>query len=247
VVASESQVIYQYIEERKEIMPVDRLVEKLQIFVSASDLPNVQMFNKTDAFAAVMVKDPWTHEWSTVAVTEVIRDNHDPTWTTTCFVDYFFETVQEVMVRVYQQGDMTAALTTLGLHTMIGEVKFLLSNLMRNSQRLSLALTASDGSEGKGLVAIKAEAVVDSRDVFCVSFQGHKLVNKDGFFNTSDPQYTISRLNEDGTYTLVHRSEKIDNNLNPKWKVCCVFVCESTVHYMTSLGGENPYGHSLQW
>ena len=58
---------------------------------------------------------------------------------------------------------------------------------------------------------------VDSRDMFCVAFQGNKLLNKAGFLGTSDPFLVISRMNEDETYTVVWKSNKIDNTLNPKW------------------------------
>jgi Ca2+-dependent lipid-binding protein len=46
---------------------------------------------------------------------------------------------------------------------------------------------------------------------------GHKLANKDGMFGTSDPFLVFSRINEDGSWTPVWQSVKIDNSLNPLW------------------------------
>lgn len=66
-------------------------------------------------------------------------------------------------------------------------------------------------------MGIKAEPRVNTRDLFCVTFGGHKLANKDGFFGTSDPFLQVSRLNEDNSWTVVWKSVKIDNTLNPRW------------------------------
>jgi hypothetical protein len=209
-------------------MPLDRMIEKVQLFFSATDLPNMQMFNKADTFAAMILTDKHNGHRRLVCITEVIRDNNNPTWVKNHTMDYMFEIIQEVTMRVYQQGDMKAELTNLDAHTLVGEVTFRMSDLMKNSQRLALALTREGHPTGNGNIIVKAEAITDTRDVFVCTFHGHKLPNKDGFFNTSDPFYQISRLNEDNTYNLVHKSEVVDNNLSPKWleaKIPMVSLC----------------------
>lgn len=60
----------------------------------------------------------------------------------------------------------------------------------------------------------------NTRDIFCSTFSGHKLSNKEGFFATSDPFLVISRVNEDGTWTQVWKSETINSTLNPCWAPC---------------------------
>ncbi len=199
-------------------MPLDRMIEKVQLFFSATELPNLQMFNKADTFAAMILTDKHNGHRRLVCITEVIRDCNDPKWVKNYTMDYMFEIIQEVTMRVYQQGDMNAELTNLDAHKLIGEVTFRMSDLMKNSQRLSLPLAREGHPTGNGNIVVKAEAVVDTRDVFVCTFHGHKLPNKDGFFNTSDPFYQLSRLNEDNTYTVVHKSEVVDNDLSPKWK-----------------------------
>lgn len=42
-------------------------------------------------------------------------------------------------------------------------------------------------------------------------------MNKEGFFSKSDPFLLISRLNEDGRWSVVWKSNHIDSNLNPCW------------------------------
>lgn len=74
---------------------------------------------------------------------------------------------------------------------------------------------------------------MNTRDVFKVSFSANKLTNKDGFFGTSDPFFTIGRMNEDGSHTLVYTSPRIDNSLNPRWgeiKLPMATLCNNDLH-----------------
>ncbi|CAB1459040.1 unnamed protein product [Pleuronectes platessa] len=45
----------------------------------------------------------------------------------------------------------------------------------------------------------------------------NKLDKKD-FFGKSDPFLVFYRSNEDGTFTICHKTEVIKNNLNPVWQ-----------------------------
>ncbi len=45
----------------------------------------------------------------------------------------------------------------------------------------------------RGSLAIRAEAQANTKELFCVTFKGTKLANKDGFFGASDPFLVISR------------------------------------------------------
>lgn len=64
---------------------------------------------------------------------------------------------------------------------------------------------------------MRGEALTSSRDELVLTLSANDLVNKGGFFGTSDPFVTISRLNEDGSYSVVFSNKHIDNTLNPRW------------------------------
>ncbi|RYH20915.1 hypothetical protein EON65_22110 [archaeon] len=66
-------------------------------------------------------------------------------------------------------------------------------------------------------LTVRGETLANTRDNFQVSFSCSKLSNKEGFFSTSDPFIQISRLNEDGGWTVVWKNKHIDNTLNPVW------------------------------
>lgn len=194
-------------------MPVDRTIEKVQLFLSGTTLAKTNMLNKPDAFAVLYFEDIMTKTLKPVLTTEVVMDSFDPSWTTTITVDYLFETVQEGYVKVYQIHS-GHAIADHDKHALIGETgRFKMSSLMRaNGQVLHLDL-----SQHGGVVNVRGEALTNTRDVFCATFSGNKLANKDGFFGTSDPFLQISRLSEDGSWTVVWKNNKIDNTLSPKW------------------------------
>jgi hypothetical protein len=80
---------------------------------------------------------------------------------------------------------------------------------------------------------VRAESQANTRDLFCVAFKGTKLANKDGFFGTSDPFLVVSRMNEDNSLTVVYKSTKIDNSLNPIWalaKIPMTSLCNGDIH-----------------
>ena len=164
-----------------------------------------------------------------LGITSVVKDTSDPDWATAITCDYFFEIPQELNVKVYQFNS-EYAVTDLSKHSFIGETYFQLVTIMRvadNKLSLELSGLAGKGSSNSlGTLNVRVEPKVDSRDLFCVAFKGFKLVNKDGWFGTSDPFFCISRMNEDGTYTLVYKSNRIDNSLNPIWAYAKISLAE---------------------
>ncbi|XP_035767674.1 copine-9-like [Neolamprologus brichardi] len=55
------------------------------------------------------------------------------------------------------------------------------------------------------------------KDIATMQFCANKLDKKD-FFGKSDPFLVFYRSNEDGTFTICHKTEVIKNNLNPVWQ-----------------------------
>ena len=73
-----------------------------------------------------------------------------------------------------------------------------------------------DLSKG-GKIQIIAEEVAGCRETVFLTFEAKKLDNLDTF-SKSDPFLEISRANENGEFSLVHRTEVVDNNLSPTWR-----------------------------
>ncbi|XP_026641314.1 copine-5 isoform X3 [Microtus ochrogaster] len=84
---------------------------------------------------------------------------------------------------------------------------------------------ASGGVPGKkcGSIILSAEELSNCRDVATMQFCANKLDKKD-FFGKSDPFLVFYRSNEDGTFTICHKTEVMKNTLNPVWQTFSIPV-----------------------
>ncbi|KAL2090604.1 hypothetical protein ACEWY4_012867 [Coilia grayii] len=78
---------------------------------------------------------------------------------------------------------------------------------------------SDSGIPGKkcGTIIFMAEELSNCRDIATMQFCANKLDKKD-FFGKSDPFLVFYRSNEDGTFTICHKTEVIKNTLNPVWQ-----------------------------
>merc|ERR1712096_295737 len=82
---------------------------------------------------------------------------------------------------------------------------------------LTLKLTNPEYGGNCGQIIISSEELSMCKDELEIQFMGKKLDKKD-WFGSSDPFLQISRANErPGDFTVVHRTEHINNNINPVW------------------------------
>ncbi|XP_048058185.1 copine-4 isoform X4 [Megalobrama amblycephala] len=86
-----------------------------------------------------------------------------------------------------------------------------------SQRKLSKSLLKQGNTTGKSSITVTAEELSGNDDYVELAFSAKKLDDKD-FFSKSDPFLEIFRVNDDGTASLVHRTETIMNNLSPVWK-----------------------------
>ncbi|XP_064254980.1 copine-5-like isoform X11 [Passer domesticus] len=84
---------------------------------------------------------------------------------------------------------------------------------------------SNGGIPGKkcGTIILLAEELGNCRDVATLQFCANKLDKKD-FFGKSDPFMVFYRSNEDGTFTICHKTEVVRNTLNPVWAAFAIPV-----------------------
>uniref|UniRef100_A0A8C6PUK9 Copine 5 n=1 Tax=Nothobranchius furzeri TaxID=105023 RepID=A0A8C6PUK9_NOTFU len=75
------------------------------------------------------------------------------------------------------------------------------------------------GIPGKtcGTIILSVEELGNCRDYATMQFCANKLDKKD-FFGKSDPFMVFYRSNENGTFTICHKTEVVKNTLNPVWE-----------------------------
>ncbi|KTG42363.1 hypothetical protein cypCar_00008417 [Cyprinus carpio] len=93
--------------------------------------------------------------------------------------------------------------------------KYILDYFFEEKQNLRFDL----GIPGKncGTIILSAEELGNCRDSATMQFCANKLDKKD-FFGKSDPFMVFYRSNEDGTFTICHKTEVVKNTLNPVWQ-----------------------------
>ena len=177
----------------------------------------------------VFVKDPQSKALINLGHTSVIRDTPNPDWPDQLAIDYRFEEVQEIVIKLYDQDDKKSP-TDFASHDFIGEVTFTLADLMcSRDHRFSGQIK---GGHNMGTVHVRGEAIHNTRDIFVVNFVGAKLAAKNGFFGKSDPFLIISRCYEDGSYVVCWRGDHVTNTLNPAWttsRIPLVALCNGDI------------------
>ncbi|KAG6486341.1 hypothetical protein ZIOFF_054911 [Zingiber officinale] len=195
----------------------------LQLSLSASKLRDLDVLSKSDPLAILHLKrtDGILEE---LGRTEVIMNNLSPTWITKFTINYQFEIVQHLVIRVYdvdtKYHNMPVKTINLNEQDYLGEASCVLSEIVtKPSSSLTLTLQQKRGpsSVRSGTITVHAEEPVSSRNAFEITFRCSKLENKD-VFSKSDPFLRISKVVESGIIIPVCKTEVVNNDLNPIWK-----------------------------
>merc|ERR1719245_2737519 len=145
-----------------------------------------------------------------------------PRWTKKFVLQYRFEERQLLRFSVY---DIDSSRESLSDHDPLGSIDCSLGEVMAGQSRgFSRALSSG------GKVFVTAEEMANNNDLVTFTLEGKKLDKKD-FFGKSDPFFEISRVNlESSDWSLVYRSEVINNDLSPRWapvQLDTVTLCNS--------------------
>ncbi|CAF96794.1 unnamed protein product [Tetraodon nigroviridis] len=173
--------------------------------------------------------------------TEVIDNTLNPDFVRKYILDYFFEEKQNLRFDLY---DVDSKSPDLSKHDFLGQTFCTLGEIVGSpASRLEkplglvtpvtaktdisslsigntkILLPANIGIPGKkcGNIILSAEELSNCRDSATLQFCANKLDKKD-FFGKSDPFMVFYRSNEDGTFTICHKTEVVKNTLNPVWQ-----------------------------
>ncbi|XP_023209160.1 copine-9-like [Xiphophorus maculatus] len=188
---------------------------KIEVTVSCRNLLDMDTFSKSDPVVVLYVQGLGTKEWREFGRTEVIENTLNPDFVRKFVLDYFFEEKQNLRFDVYNV-DMRSC--NLSKHKdFLGQIFCTLGEIIGSpGGRLERTLSGIPGKKC-GSIVFTAEELSNCRDIATMQFCANKLDKKD-FFGKSDPFLVFYRSNEDGTFTICHKTEVIKNNLNPVWQ-----------------------------
>uniref|UniRef100_A0A8U7NFC0 Uncharacterized protein n=1 Tax=Corvus moneduloides TaxID=1196302 RepID=A0A8U7NFC0_CORMO len=145
--------------------------------------------------------------------TEVIDNSLNPDFLRKFVLDYCFEERQNLRFDLY---DVDSKSPDLSKHDFLGQAFCTLGEIV-GSQPPPRDPTPQGGA---GWMTPPDST---PQDVATLQFCANKLDKKD-FFGKSDPFMVFYRSNEDGTFTICHKTEVVRNTLNPVWAAFAIPV-----------------------
>ncbi|XP_075030578.1 copine-5 isoform X3 [Calonectris borealis] len=193
---------------------------RVELTVSCRQLLDKDTFSKSDPLCVLYTQRPGSRQWREFGRTEVIDNSLNPDFLRKFVLDYFFEEKQNLRFDLY---DVDSKSPDLSKHDFLGQAFCTLGEIVGSAgSRLEKPLTGIPGKKC-GTIILFAEELGNCRDVATLQFCANKLDKKD-FFGKSDPFMVFYRSNEDGTFTICHKTEVVRNTLNPVWQAFAIPV-----------------------
>eukprot|EP00794_Sanderia_malayensis_P019198 gene19198-21120_t len=195
----------------------DIAAPKVMLNISCRQLRDTDVLSKSDPMAVVFLEVGQTtspsKQWHEIGRTETIQNNQNPDFARSVLVDYHFEERQKLKFEVY---DVDSASQDLSKHDFLGRAEATLGSIMgENCGKFEMELKC-EGIKYSGKILINAEEMSTCKETMTLHLRGRKLDKKD-FFGSSDPFLVFYKCNEDNSFSAVHKTEVIKNNLNPSW------------------------------
>ncbi|XP_061864042.1 copine-9 isoform X3 [Colius striatus] len=169
---------------------------KVELTVSCRNLLDMDTFSKSDPMVVLFVQGSGSSEWKEFVL------------------DYYFEEKQNLRFDVYNVDSKSCSILK---QDFLGQAFVALGEVIGTQRgRLERALTGVPGKRC-GTILLLAEELSNCRDIVTMQLCANKLDKKD-FFGKSDPFLVFYRSNEDGTFTICHKTEVVKNTLNPVWQ-----------------------------
>ncbi|XP_047202274.1 copine-5b isoform X5 [Girardinichthys multiradiatus] len=192
---------------------------KVEITVSCRHLLDKDTFSKSDPMCVLYTQGVETKQWREFGRTEVIDNTLNPDFVRKYILDYFFEEKQNLRFDLYDVDSKSPDLSKhpAELNDFLGQMFCTLGEIVGSpASRLEKPLGGIPGKKC-GTIILTAEELSNCRDSATMQFCANKLDKKD-FFGKSDPFMVFYRSNEDGTFTICHKTEVVKNTLNPVWQ-----------------------------
>lgn len=183
------------------------------IFSVSRNLRDTDVFSKSDPLCVVFYQPFGSKEWTEFKRTECIANTLNPDFATKILITYHFEEQQRLKFKVF---DVDSDSPSLHNHDYLGEYEFTLAQLV-SSRTVQKPLVDPNHSGDNGYIIITTEELSSCKEELLVQFAGRKLENRSWFFSIS-PFLEFYKANEDGTFTLVHRTEHAQSTKDPVWK-----------------------------
>ncbi|ROT71173.1 copine-8 [Penaeus vannamei] len=185
----------------------------VEITVSCRNLRDTDVFSKSDPVCIVYHQPFGSAQWVELKRTECIQNSLNPDFATKIPITYRFEEQQRLKFSVL---DIDSNSPTIVNHDFLGDYECSLAELV-SCMKVQKPLKNKEYTGDNGTIILTTEELSSCKEELFVQFVGRKLENK-SWFSSISPFLEFSKANEDGTYTLVHRTEHAHSTVDPTWK-----------------------------
>ncbi|KAG5618807.1 hypothetical protein H5410_018631, partial [Solanum commersonii] len=199
----------------------------LALSLSATSLRDRDVLSKSDPMAVLYSKEK-DGSLKELTRTEVVLNSLNPKWITKYTMAYYFETVQNLVFRVYdidtQFHNQDVKMLKLEEQDFLGEASCTLAQIVTKSDRsLTMDLVCGEQFSGQaharkfGKLTIFAEESISSKTTVELKLRCSELESKD-LFSKSDPFLVVSKTTESGIVVPICKTEVMKNDHSPTWK-----------------------------
>lgn len=189
----------------RAIMPTSQI----EMTISCRNLLNRDILSKSDPFCLVLIKDSWQEKFYELGRTETIQDSLNPEWVKKFIIDYNFETVQKIRFEVWDQD--------LDSKEFLGHHETTLAEIVSFVSRQYVRKLSGMPDKNCGSIIIVTEELSSCKQIVQMCFAADHLPRFICGLFRPDPFLVISRSNEDGTFSVVIKSEPVRSSKAPVW------------------------------
>eukprot|EP01118_Nematostelium_gracile_P014353 TRINITY_DN556_c0_g1_i2.p1 TRINITY_DN556_c0_g1~~TRINITY_DN556_c0_g1_i2.p1 ORF type:complete len:528 (+),score=164.45 TRINITY_DN556_c0_g1_i2:60-1643(+) len=200
------------------VQPTTQIFTKVELSISCENLVKLDHLSQSDPLVVVNLQQK-DLTWKRIGTTELLKNDPNPKFATPIPIQYFFEEIQRLKFYVLDIDSFDQIEATLKGNDQIGEVECTLGEIVggRGSSKTFVIKNALHTSRVNGSLTVKAAEIADNATVVSFKLSASNLDKKD-FLGKSDPYLIIHRGDVNGSFTPIHKTEMIKQNLNPVWK-----------------------------
>lgn len=182
---------------------------QIEMTLSCRNLLNTDFITKSDPFCIISMRESWQDQYYEIARTETIDDNLNPEWVKKIVMNYSFETVQKMKFEVWDED--------LQGKDYLGHFETTLAEIISFSGRQFVGKLTGIPGRKCGEIVIVTEEVASCKKIVQLQLRANNLP-KLSWFSSNDPFLVFSRSNEDGSYSVVMKTEQVYSTQHPTWR-----------------------------
>lgn len=182
---------------------------QIEMSLSCRNLLNADILSKSDPYCIIYMKEPWQDRYFEFGRTEKIDDTLNPEWVKNFVINYNFETVQKMKFEVWDVDPDG--------QDFLGHFETSLADIVSHSGRQFTGNLTGIPGKNCGQILVVTEEVATCKQQVKMHFQAIDLARMH-WFTKNDPFLVFSRANEDGTFSVVAKTEVQNWTQHPRWR-----------------------------